>query len=87
MNWGLTDEDIAHMPASVQRSFSRSLIDPAHKPPRYGLGADLGSGMGRALVAGECEQHPLFFLAPFSTNTPPSRAPKHAPGTPLPGRY
>lgn len=53
MNWGLTDHDIAHMPASVQRSFSRSLIDPEHKPPRHGLGADLGSGQGRALVAGE----------------------------------
>lgn len=41
------------MPASVSRSFSRTLIDPAHRPRRLGLGADLGNGMGRTLVAGE----------------------------------
>lgn len=55
------------MPASVQRGFSRSLIlgpeddaaDPAataaapSEVPRSGLGADLGPGKGRCLVAGE----------------------------------
>ncbi|KAK6223458.1 hypothetical protein LQW54_000576 [Pestalotiopsis sp. IQ-011] len=53
LNWGLTDADLAAMPASVSRSFSRTLIDPAHRPRRLGLGADLGDGMGRTLVAGE----------------------------------
>ncbi|KAI4595756.1 hypothetical protein KJ359_006392 [Pestalotiopsis sp. 9143b] len=53
LNWGLTDADLAAMPASVSRSFSRTLIDPAHRPRRLGLGADLGNGMGRTLVAGE----------------------------------
>lgn len=41
------------MPASVSRSFARTLIDPDHRPRRLGLGADLGGGLGRALVAGE----------------------------------
>ncbi|KAF3003390.1 hypothetical protein E8E14_007919 [Neopestalotiopsis sp. 37M] len=53
LNWGLTDQDLASMPASVSRSFARTLIDPDHRPRRLGLGADLGGGLGRALVAGE----------------------------------
>ncbi|KAL1875321.1 hypothetical protein VTK73DRAFT_10158 [Phialemonium thermophilum] len=57
LNWGLTDDDLAFMPAAVQRGFSRSLIisDPSSdptQPVRAGLGADLGSGKGRCLVAG-----------------------------------
>ena len=39
------------MPASVQRGFSRSLIAGDARPS--GLGADLGAGKGRCLVAGE----------------------------------
>ncbi|OLN84380.1 Peroxyureidoacrylate/ureidoacrylate amidohydrolase RutB [Colletotrichum chlorophyti] len=56
LNWGLTDDDLAQMPASVQRGFSRSLI--LGKPRaedgivRVGLGTDLGDGKGRCLVAG-----------------------------------
>ncbi|KAK9786616.1 hypothetical protein SCARD494_11107 [Seiridium cardinale] len=53
LNWGLTDEDLATMPASVSRGFARSVIDPSHKPRRLGLGADLGNGLGRTLMAGE----------------------------------
>ncbi|KAI1844532.1 hypothetical protein JX265_001517 [Neoarthrinium moseri] len=54
LNWGLTDEDLATMPASVARSFARTRInEDDDKPPRNGLGFDLGDGMGRMLVAGE----------------------------------
>ncbi|GKT43119.1 peroxyureidoacrylate/ureidoacrylate amidohydrolase RutB [Colletotrichum spaethianum] len=55
LNWGLTDDDLAAMPASVQRGFSRSLIlgESDDKVVRLGLGADLGDGQGRCLVAGE----------------------------------
>ncbi|WYZ44346.1 hypothetical protein EsH8_VII_000782 [Colletotrichum jinshuiense] len=57
LNWGLTDDDLAQMPASVHRSFSRSLILGTavadDNVVRLGLGADLGDGMGRCLVAGE----------------------------------
>ncbi|KAL2877670.1 hypothetical protein SGCOL_007008 [Colletotrichum sp. CLE4] len=64
LNWGLTDDDLARMPASVQRGFSRSLVlgdegkssspgDKGHTLARLGLGADLGDGRGRCLVAGE----------------------------------
>jgi nicotinamidase-related amidase len=56
LNWGLTPSDLATLPASVQRGFSRSLIvsapDPSHAV-RAGLGADLGEGRGRCLVKGE----------------------------------
>jgi len=50
------------MPAAVHRGFSRSLIvtddnnptaGPTSEVPRSGLGADLGAGKGRCLVAGE----------------------------------
>ncbi|KAK2030230.1 Isochorismatase hydrolase [Colletotrichum zoysiae] len=55
LNWGLTDGDLAAMPASVQRGFSRSLIlgESDDKVVRLGLGGDLGDGQGRCLVAGE----------------------------------
>ncbi|KAJ9131983.1 Isochorismatase [Pleurostoma richardsiae] len=59
LNWGLTDADLASMPAGVQRGFARALIDadpaaaPADPPPCGGLGADLGRGQGRCLMAGE----------------------------------
>jgi nicotinamidase-related amidase len=56
LNWGLTDNDLASMPASIQRGFSRTLITGEADPnslPRSGLGADLGSGKGRCLMAGE----------------------------------
>ncbi|KAK8851499.1 Peroxyureidoacrylate/ureidoacrylate amidohydrolase RutB [Apiospora arundinis] len=53
LNWGLREIDLPVIPASVQRSFSRSLIDPSHTPLRHGLGADLGDGKGRTLMAGE----------------------------------
>ncbi|KAF6820701.1 isochorismatase hydrolase [Colletotrichum sojae] len=55
LNWGLTDDDLASMPASVQRGFSRSLIHGTtadDKVVRLGLGTDLGDGKGRCLVAG-----------------------------------
>ncbi|KAF9869598.1 hypothetical protein CkaCkLH20_12895 [Colletotrichum karsti] len=55
LNWGLTDQDLAAMPASVQRGFSRSLIHgaaPGDKVLRLGLGTDLGDGKGRCLVKG-----------------------------------
>ncbi|KAL0935360.1 isochorismatase hydrolase [Colletotrichum truncatum] len=55
LNWGLTNEDLVEMPASVQRGFSRSLIHGAvanDKIVRLGLGAELGNGMGRCLVKG-----------------------------------
>ncbi|KAH8883876.1 isochorismatase [Thozetella sp. PMI_491] len=55
LNWGLTDADLAAMPAGVLRGFARSLIaaEPTGSPARTGLGADLGDGKGRCLVAGE----------------------------------
>ncbi|TDZ60535.1 Peroxyureidoacrylate/ureidoacrylate amidohydrolase RutB [Colletotrichum trifolii] len=56
LNWGLTPEDVPRIPASVQRGFSRTLIhgqaNPNDKVVRLGLGADLGDGKGRCLVAG-----------------------------------
>ncbi|KAH8682401.1 isochorismatase [Xylariales sp. PMI_506] len=56
LNWGLTDGDLEAMPAGVERGFARSLICPDNQQggaTRSGLGSDLGSGMGRMLVAGE----------------------------------
>lgn len=63
LNWGLTDADLAALPASVQRGFARSLITAASATPtsdsepravvRAGLGADLGDGRGRCLCRGE----------------------------------
>jgi len=54
LNWGLTDEDLAFMPAGVQRGFLKDTIQAkASTRPRYnGLGSDLGSGKGRCLFAG-----------------------------------
>ena len=65
LNWGLTDTDLEQMPAGVQRGFARALIEwdpsssssssfpesPTSAAPPAGLGADLGSGKGRCLVA------------------------------------
>jgi phosphatidylethanolamine-binding protein len=54
LNWGLTEDDLASLPASLVRAFSRSAIDKVlpRDEPRPGLGADLGSGMGRTLMLG-----------------------------------
>lgn len=51
LNWGLTDADLASMPAGVLRGFARAMI--AGDKPAAGLGVDLGAGQGRCLVAGE----------------------------------
>ncbi|KAI9842366.1 MAG: hypothetical protein M1837_007286 [Sclerophora amabilis] len=51
LNWGLTDDDLQTMPPSVQRGFSKDLISGA-QTGHAGLGADLGDGQGRCLVAG-----------------------------------
>ena len=57
LNWGLTDDDIAKMPAGVQRGFTRALIewDPSNSgtttAPPAGLGAALGDDKGRMLMA------------------------------------
>ncbi|KAI1081924.1 isochorismatase [Whalleya microplaca] len=53
LNWGLTDDDLATMPAGVQRGFANALIAQPEDPVRSGLGVDLGDGKGRTLVAGE----------------------------------
>jgi nicotinamidase-related amidase len=52
LNWGLTDEDLEAMPASVHYGFSKALIDTSHPKKYAGLGADMGDGMGRVLCAG-----------------------------------
>lgn len=54
LNWGLTDEDMKTMPASVQRGFLRSILHPESSSLRSyaGLGADLGDSQGRCLFAG-----------------------------------
>lgn len=51
VNWGLTDADLASMPAGVLRGFARAMI--TGDKPTAGLGVDLGNGQGRCLVAGE----------------------------------
>lgn len=53
LNWGLTDADLAEMPAGVLRGFARAAIAGDVPPAAAGLGADLGGGKGRCLVAGE----------------------------------
>lgn len=52
LNWGLTDADLAAMPAGVLRGFARAAI-VGDGPAAAGLGVDLGGGRGRCLVAGE----------------------------------
>ncbi|KAI0018573.1 isochorismatase [Xylariomycetidae sp. FL0641] len=63
LNWGLTDDDLATMPAAAQRSFSRDLLLPPSAalddddaaPPRSarrGFGSDMGGGRGRLLMRG-----------------------------------
>lgn len=52
LNWGLTDADLAAMPAGVLHGFARAMVaNPA--AAASGLGVDLGNGQGRCLVAGE----------------------------------
>ncbi|KAI1333545.1 isochorismatase [Xylariaceae sp. FL0016] len=51
LNWGLTDADLASMPAGVLRGFANAHIAAAARSS--GLGADLGPGLGRTLVRGE----------------------------------
>ncbi|KAG8163229.1 hypothetical protein KVR01_006526 [Diaporthe batatas] len=61
LNWGLTDADLAAMPAGVARGFARAVVagdgdadaGGAGAGAGAGLGADLGGGRGRCLVAGE----------------------------------
>lgn len=55
LNWGLTDSDLAAMPASIVSGFSRrmALVDEDEQPTPSGLGIDLGDGCGRWLVKGE----------------------------------
>jgi hypothetical protein len=50
-NWGLEDSEIATLPASLSRCFSKPKLGKPVNPP--GLGEDLGSGYGRILVRGE----------------------------------
>lgn len=51
LNWGLTDADLAAMPAGVARGFARAVV--SGERDSAGLGVDLGEGKGRCLVAGE----------------------------------
>ncbi|KAL1882271.1 hypothetical protein Daus18300_000757 [Diaporthe australafricana] len=51
LNWGLTDADLAAMPAGVARGFARAVV--TGERDSAGLGVDLGDGKGRCLVAGE----------------------------------
>lgn len=55
LNWGLTDADLAAMPAGVSRGFAKAAIAEGGTAAAAaaGLGADLGGGRGRCLVAGE----------------------------------
>jgi nicotinamidase-related amidase len=46
LNWGLTEEDLTSMPASLRHNFSRSLTDPANgdgKGTVVGMGEDMGA--------------------------------------------
>lgn len=57
-NWGLTDTDLKEMPAGVLRGFASRMISSEEEGEgqsnrkRYGLGEDLGEGMGRTLFEG-----------------------------------
>ncbi|CAK7198830.1 hypothetical protein SEUCBS139899_001497 [Sporothrix eucalyptigena] len=55
LNWGLTDKDLAAMPASIMSGFSRRMMlgeDVDKDPVRSGLGVDPGDGTGPWLVKG-----------------------------------
>lgn len=56
LNWGLTDADLDGMPAGVAHGFARRLVTQeegeGEEDRSVGLGADLGGGRGRCLVAG-----------------------------------
>lgn len=54
LNWGLTDADLAALPAGVSRGFARrAIVAEDGQEVNAGLGVDLGEGKGRCLVAGE----------------------------------
>ncbi|TVY62843.1 hypothetical protein LSUE1_G008435 [Lachnellula suecica] len=57
LNWGLTDQDMAQMPAGVNRGFMKDVIQSTTSSalryrPYTGLGTDLGDSKGRCLFAG-----------------------------------
>jgi hypothetical protein len=54
LNWGLTDEDMATLPAAVQRGFMSDTLQGTTnaRRPWVGLGSDLGEDKGRCLFAG-----------------------------------
>ncbi|CAJ2500329.1 Uu.00g031820.m01.CDS01 [Anthostomella pinea] len=52
LTWGLTDADLASMPAGVLRGFANSLVARHEDPVHSGLGVDLGAEKGRTLYAG-----------------------------------
>lgn len=54
VNWGLTDQDLAGMPAGVMRGFMADVLQCSTKSIRSytGLGSDLGGSKGRCLVSG-----------------------------------
>ncbi|KAL1903465.1 hypothetical protein Sste5346_000092 [Sporothrix stenoceras] len=55
LNWGLTEESLATIPAAIMSGFSRRmvLVDADEEPVRSGLGVDPGDGCGLWLVKGE----------------------------------
>ncbi|EPE09607.1 isochorismatase hydrolase [Ophiostoma piceae UAMH 11346] len=55
LNWGLTETDLATMPAAIVTGFARSMIlgGPANQAPvPRGLGVNLGGSSGRMLTKG-----------------------------------
>lgn len=54
LNWGLTDDDMLTLPASVQRGFLKDTLQATTRAirPYIGLGSDLGGTKGRCLFAG-----------------------------------
>ncbi|TVY24644.1 Peroxyureidoacrylate/ureidoacrylate amidohydrolase [Lachnellula hyalina] len=54
VNWGLTDQDLAGMPAGVMRGFMADVLQCSTKSilSYTGLGSDLGGSKGRCLVSG-----------------------------------
>ncbi|KAG8703620.1 hypothetical protein FRC09_004063 [Ceratobasidium sp. 395] len=51
LNWGLKEEEIPTLPASLSRCFSKPKLGKPVAPP--GIGHDLGNGYGRILIRGE----------------------------------
>ncbi|KAN0093644.1 isochorismatase [Hyaloscypha variabilis] len=54
LNWGLIDEDMATLPAAVNRGFMSDTLQATTdlRRPWTGLGSDLGEDKGRCLFAG-----------------------------------